>query len=159
MKRRQVKKNISTGQMPAPMGFRTASATPPQIVPGSTSGSSNVAAIRSTFAFLPYNADEVNKRIFAAKVLWQQNNPDKAEDEFPGMKDLYGTGDVSGAGSKFLERQKIAKTCSNGQVYVEKNNRCECPGSTLWCDVRGKCTLPEDCRGQAGRPGDPFQLL
>jgi hypothetical protein len=158
MKRRQVKKNISTGQMPRPVGFQIAPVAPPQVVPASTSGSSNVAAIRSTFAFLPYNADEVNKRIFAAKAAWKAKNQSKDDSEFPGMKDLYGTGNIIGAGAKFLERQAIAKTCANGQVYVESNNRCECPGSTLWCDVRGKCTIPEDCKGQSGRPGDPFQL-
>ena len=139
MKRRQVKKNISTGQMPRPVGFQIAPVAPPQVVPSSTSGSSNVAAIRSTFAFLPYNADEVNKRIFAAKAAWKAKNPSKDDDEFPGMKDLYGTGSVSGAGSKFLERQRIAKSCTGGTIYIESSNSCECPSGQKWGDNIGKC--------------------
>jgi hypothetical protein len=158
MKRRQVKKNLSTGQMPRNVGFQIAPATPPQVVPSSTSGTSNVAAIRSTFAFLPYNADEVNKRIFAAKAAWKAKNPTLSDEEFPGMSDLYGTKSVMGAGEKFKERQRIAKSCDNGQVYVESNNQCECPGSTLWCSGQNKCTTPENCSGSGtGRPGNPFQ--
>ena len=139
MKRRQVNKNVSTGNMPPPVGFKIAPAAQPQIIPGSTSGSSNVSAIRSTFAFLPYNADEVNKRIFAAQQTWQAANRDKSVDEFPGMKDLFGTGNMIGAGSKFLERQSIAKSCRGGQVYVESSNQCECPTGQKWGDNIGKC--------------------
>jgi hypothetical protein len=157
MKRRQVKKNISTGQMPRPVGFQIAPATSPQVVPSSSSGSSNVAAMRPNFAFLPYNADEVNKRIFAAKAAWKVKNPTKDDDEFPGIKDLYGGSNIIGAGDKFLERQRVAKSCANGQVYVESNDRCECPGSTLWCSGQNKCTTPENCSGAPGRPGNPFQ--
>ena len=132
--------------MPPPVGFKIAPTAQPQIIPGSTSGSSNVSAIRSTFAFLPYNADEVNKRIFAAQQIWQAANKDKSIDEFPGMKDLYGTGNVIAAGSKFLERQRIAKSCANGQVYVESNDQCECPQYTQWCEAKGRCTTAENCK-------------
>ena len=146
MKRRQVNKNVSTGNMPPPVGFKIAPAAQPQIIPGSTSGSSNVSAIRSTFAFLPYNADEVNKRIFAAQQTWQAANRDKSIDEFPGMRDLFGTGNMVAVGSKFQERQRIAKSCANGQVYVESNNRCECPQHLEWCDPKGRCTTAENCQ-------------
>jgi hypothetical protein len=155
MKRRQVNKNVSTGKMPPPVGFKIAPVAQPQIIPGSTSGSSNVSAIRSTFAFLPYNADEVNKRIFAAQQTWQAANRDKSIDEFPGMRDLFGTGNMVAVGSKFQERQRIAKSCANGQVYVESSNQCECPGSTNWCNSLGRCAT--DCSGSGqGRPGNPY---
>jgi hypothetical protein len=46
--------------------------------------------MRATFAFLPYNQDEVNKREYADKVKWRAENPTLPESDYPGMPDLYG---------------------------------------------------------------------
>jgi hypothetical protein len=80
--RRKRKGNISMGKLPPPVGF--------QIMPASAGGGTNAAAMRPTYAFLPANQDEMNKRIYAAKKEFLTLNQSKSEADFPGMPDLYG---------------------------------------------------------------------
>jgi hypothetical protein len=143
MKLRKVNKNVSTGTMPPPVGFKVAPVQP-QIVPASTSGTSNVAAMRANFAFLPYNADEMNKRIYAAKVAWKSKNPNLGEDDFVGMTDPYGSGQIIAKGANVVaaeaEAERVAKiqaSCRPDQVFRSDINRCECDRGMV--DKNGKC--------------------
>ena len=134
---------MMTGKLKPPVGFKT-KVDQPTIIPAAPAGSStNAAAMRPNFAFLPYNSDAVNTRIYAAKVAWMNANPGKTEDQFPGMPDLYGTGNLIGIGKSPAPPPNPDGSpiggCPGGQRWRSDNQRCECPGSDKWCSGKGKC--------------------
>ena len=90
MKIRKSKKVIGTTKFSPPVGYQIAPSAP-------AGGGTNVAAMRATFAFLPYNQDEVNKREYADKVKWRAENPTLPESDYPGMPDLYGRTNTPGS--------------------------------------------------------------
>jgi hypothetical protein len=122
LSRRKRKGNISMGKLPPPVGF--------QIMPASAGGGTNAAAMRPTYAFLAADADQLNKRIYAAKSSWLSLNPTKTEADFEGIPDPYGTGTMIGVGGNVSRRNAGQATCRNGQQWNETNNRCECPSDT-----------------------------
>ena len=142
MQRPRRKANITTGKIPPPVGF--------QIMPASGGGSSNAPSMRPTYSFLPVDQSDINKRLAADQTTWRANNPDAQACRYPGL-DLYGQG--QGIGARHCESEF---NCSNGQIYVEKNNRCECPSGWAWNDWAGKCTSTAE--GGTGRPGNPFAV-
>jgi hypothetical protein len=76
-------KNISMGQIPPAVGYQIAPAAP-------AGGLTNVAAMRPTFSFLPYNQDLVNKREYEDKAQWRRDNPTAPDSQYPGMADPFG---------------------------------------------------------------------
>jgi hypothetical protein len=123
LSRRKRKGNISMGKLPPPVGF--------QIMPASAGGGTNAASMRPTYAFLATDADQLNKRIYAAKASWLSLNPTKTEADFVGIPDPYGTGQTIGEGANAIaaaeaERQKQIAThgCTPGTVWCDRLQRC-----------------------------------
>jgi hypothetical protein len=112
-KLRKQTKNISTGNIPPPVGF--------QIMPASGSGSTNVSSMRPTYSFLAVNQDDINERIAADQDTWRKNNPTAESCRYPGL-DLYGTGSRLGARNCEAEAG-----CTGGRVWVPSSSQCECP--------------------------------
>lgn len=71
------------GQIPPAVGYQIAPAAP-------AGGLTNVAAMRPTFSFLPYNQDLVNKREYEDKAQWRRDNPSAPDSQYPGMADPFG---------------------------------------------------------------------
>lgn len=86
MKARKPKRTIASSKFRSNVGYSPTPVTPAAPAGGGT----NAAAMRATFAFLPYNQDEVNKREYADKAKWRAENPTAPESEYPGMSDLWG---------------------------------------------------------------------
>ena len=76
-------KNITMGQMPQAVGYQIAPAAP-------AGGLTNVAAMRPTFSFLPYNQDLVSKREYEDKAQWRRDNPTAPDSQYAGMADPFG---------------------------------------------------------------------
>jgi hypothetical protein len=143
MKVRKPKQTIMAGKLQPPVGFKT-NVFSPTVVPAAPAGSStNAGAMRPNYAFLPYNADEVNRRIYVGKLDWMSKNPGQKEDQFPGIPDLFGTNTKIGAGKSPLPPPPADGSpiggCPGGQRWRSDNQRCECPGSDKWCDGKGGC--------------------
>jgi hypothetical protein len=128
MQRPSPQTNISTGNFPAPVGyqFMPQASGGVQVMPGG-----NAPAMRPTYSFLPVNQDDINQRMAADQDTWRRNNPNLASCNYPGL-DLYGTGNAHGAGN-------CEASCPDGQRWRSDNQRCECKGSTHWCEAKGKC--------------------
>ena len=136
MKTPKRKRTIAQSKFTPPVGFQIAPSAP-------AGGGSNVPAMRPTFAFLPYNADEINKRIFAGKLDWKSKNPALSTDLFPGIPDLYGTPSLIGTGSQYKPpappTPAVQQQCPDGQRWRSDNGDCECAGATYWCNKQGRC--------------------
>jgi hypothetical protein len=133
-KARKSTKNISTGNIPPPVGF--------QIMPASGSGGTNVSAMRPTYSFLPVNQDDINERIAADQDTWRKNNPTADSCRYPGI-DLYGAGARLGGRSCEAEAG-----CQGGRVWVSSSKQCECPEGQ-YSNYYGVCGPPEH---KAGSP-------
>jgi hypothetical protein len=123
MKIRKSKKVIGTTKFSPPVGYQIAPSAP-------AGGGTNVAAMRATFAFLPYNQDEVNKRIYTAKAAFLSANQTKSEDDFEGIDDPYGRGVKIGKGKNVIAAEQQAtgqKSCTGGYQYDLKSGSCICP--------------------------------
>lgn len=133
MKIRKQKKTIGSSKFSPPVGF--------QIVPSAPAGGlTSAAAMRPQFAFLPYNVDEVNAKIYQGMQAWRAQNPSTPADQFPGIPDLFGGSGKMGAGPQAPNPDGSPKGgCPGGQRWRSDNQRCECPGSDKWCTPLGRC--------------------
>ena len=133
-KARKSTKNISTGNIPPPVGF--------QIMPASGSGGTNVSAMRPTYSFLAVNQDDINERIAADQEKWRQSNRTAQSCEYPGI-DLFGTG------SRIGHKDCTAERCSGGRVWVSSSSQCECPDG-YWAMDKNSVCKPGEEKGYSG---------
>lgn len=119
MKIRKSKKTIGASKFSPPVGFQIAPSAP-------AGGGTNVAAMRPTFAFLPYNADAFNKFVSKELEQYRADNPKLAEQDFAGVLNPYGTGIIP---ETMGSRTREAASCEGkgGRVWVMSSNQCECP--------------------------------
>jgi hypothetical protein len=134
MQRSRPQSNITTGNIPPPVGF--------QIMPASGGGSSNAPSMRPSYSFLPVDQSDVNKRLAEDQDTWRKNNPDAESCRYPGL-DIYGTGNHFGGRSCESEAG-----CTGGRVFNDKSKQCECPDG-LYSNYYGACAPPEH---KAGSP-------
>jgi hypothetical protein len=128
MQRSRPQSNISTGNIPPPVGF--------QIMPASGGSSSNASSMRPTYAFLPVDQSDINQRMAADQVTWRNNNQKAFACEYPGI-DLYGTGNHLGARNCTQEAG-----CTGGRVFKTSSSQCECPDG-FWAETKGSQCRPD----------------
>jgi len=119
MKIRKSKKAIGPRKFSPPVGFQIAPSAP-------AGGGTNVAAMRPTFSFLPYNADAYAKFVNEEELKERADNPKLDPQDYPGVQDPYGTGIIP---STMGSRTQDAASCASrgGRVWNMSSNQCECP--------------------------------
>jgi hypothetical protein len=144
MKTPKRKRTIGQPKFSPPVGF--------QIAPSAPAGAgSNIPAMRPTYAFLPYNADDINKRIYVGKLDWKSKNQSVPDKYFPGIPDVFGTGSVIGAGS-------AAGEAPPAPVVIDRNAECRRKGGRIWMDKSQQCECPSGWYAFT-RTGDCIQML
>ena len=114
MKVRKAKRTIASSQFKPTVGY-----SPATIIPAAPAGGgTNAAAMRATFAFLPVNQDEINKREYADHAQWRANNKEAPDSDYPGIS-LFG--------------QKVAKP----QAPPEPTRTCQFGYG--WCAAAKAC--------------------
>jgi hypothetical protein len=129
MQRPRPHSNISTGNIPPPVGF--------QIMPASGGGTSNAPSMRPVYSFLPVDQTDINRRIAADQDTWRRNNPEAQSCAYPGL-DLYGSGARLGA------RNCTQEICTGGRVFKPSSNQCECPDGFYAIDKNSACQAGEE---------------